>query len=168
MRISSNPKNTKHFFQNMFIKFAVFLIRKEMECVMRFKTPYTTLCLLSLAVPALGHGNNIWLFTTASKAAPIATESNSAGSSEIAMATKSSSVPQVKEEKKCRKNWEGAITLGAGYRHDHLSQRYNPRKSGSAERLKFKYNGVDSVMALVRLDGRIGNFLAYLEGTIAL
>lgn len=131
---------------------------------MEIKTPFTTLCLLSLAIPILGHSGNIWLFTGSTHTAPatVNTGAPAAVKSEIAAAPKNS---KPKPTQCHNKNWDVSISVGPGYRHDRLSQRMTPRHHDSSfQRIKFKYRDVDSVMGVLRVDARWGNFLFNLEG----
>jgi hypothetical protein len=120
--------------------------------------------LLSLSLPFFAQAKNAWLFKGSSDPAEKAIESNVASSPEIAMAPFHEE-HKAKSASSCKKkNWECAIMVGSGYRHDRLSHRYTPSSTSTLQRVKFKYRDVDSVMGLVRFDARVSNLLFNIEG----
>lgn len=139
-------------------------MKEKWSAPMLAKAPFSTLCLLSLAVPLLGHARS-WLFSGTSENNDVTIESAIPASSEIAMSSRMSSPsnpnPPPNQSKKI---WECAASIGIGYRQDKISQRYTPTHNSALQRVKFKYHDVNSVMGLVRFDARVSNFLFNLEG----
>ena len=133
---------------------------------MQNKIPFTALSLLSLALPILGHSGNIWMFSGLSQTAPAAEATVAGATPDVAMSTmqQHNQTCQHKPKKCHKKNWDATLSLGAGYRHDRLSQRLTPRDNSPFQRLKFKYRDIDSVMGVLRFDARYSNLLFNVEG----
>jgi hypothetical protein len=118
------------------------------------------LCLFSIAIPFVGHSANFWLFSGSQESSEDTQNSPVvAAAEEVALASKKPAPSACKG----KKNWDCIFSLGMGYRHDRLSQRYTPNTS-ALPRVKFRYRHVDSVMEIFRFDGRWSNFLFNFEG----
>lgn len=158
---------------------------------MALNKPWSTLCLLSLSVPALGFGSPFWFFSSApdttcskvdsckkEKRAPEEMNKCEARCDELkcespkaCCVTKTvTDVITVCEDpchpKHC--NWDAALSFGIGYRHDNLDQKIRTHSSSAAAvNWKSHYEGVSSVMGVLRFDGRVSNFLFAFEGDYA-
>ncbi len=148
------------------------------------KAPFSKLCLLSLTIPLLGHAGNSWLFNGSPTETAITPELASSSKTVPPVCKKECDVPECEAKPCCETKtrteviticedpchpthckWDVVLSAGLGYRHDRLNQRFKPTPSTSPQQnAKFKYNGVDSVMGLLRLDARYSNFLLSVEG----
>lgn len=148
---------------------------------MAFNKPWSTLCFLSLSVPALGFGSPFWFFssapdTTCSKAVKHETKCESKCEDLKCEAPKPCCATKTVTEviKVCEDpchpthcSWEAALSVGIGYRHDSLTQKTTPHSSSGIPSWKSKYRDISSVIGVLRFDGRVKNFLFAFEGDYA-
>lgn len=161
---------------------------------MSLSKPWSTLCMLSLSVPALGFGSPFWFFSSAPDttcpnvaAAPKAPiDMVCEAKSDSKCDTKCHPAPQCEAKPCCETKtitevvkvchdpcnpvhpcWEVVLSFGIGYRHDRLSQKLEPHSSSGESNLKSHYRDFDSVMGVLRLDARVSNFLFGFEGDYA-
>ncbi len=147
--------------------------------------PWSTLCLLSLSVPALGFGSPFWFFSSAPdstcpkgaecrKAAPCEIKEDACDKQkcEAKPCCETKTVTEVIKicEDPCHPThcmWDAAISLGIGWRHDRIRQKISDHPATGAASWRSTYQDVSSVQGVLRFDGRIGNFLVNLEGDYA-
>lgn len=149
---------------------------------MALSKPWSTLCLLSLSLPALSFASPFWFFSSApdstcSKGSCNKTEHHKENVCEGNCPVPCDVKPCCKTEtytdviticeNPCRPshcNWEVALSFGVGYRYDRLKQRYHTDADDVATGLKSKYNNINSVISVVRFDARAYNFMFGIEG----
>ena len=152
---------------------------------MSLNKPWSTLCLLSLSVPALGFGSPFWFFSSA----PDSTCPNVAAAPQAPIDAVCKNECETKQQPKCEAkpccetktitevikvcedpchpkhpNWEAVLSFGIGYRHDRLTQKVDAHPSATQPSYKSKYRDFDSVMGVLRFDARVSNFLVGFEG----
>lgn len=126
--------------------------------------PLPTLYVLWLTFPLTGYSGNLWLFIQSTQSEQLASilETNTTATIE------NSSNAHGNDRQKApitpsRKRGDCAFSIGIGYRYDQFSQHNTP-KNPHLQRIKWKYQDINSVMAIARIDARYRNWLFTFEG----
>lgn len=149
---------------------------------MALSKPWSTLCLLSLSVPALGIASPFWFFSSApdtcSKQAKTHVEESKCEAKcedlkcdapKPCCATKTYTEVVTVCENPCHPshcNWDVALSVGIGYRHDRLHQKLHSHTASNPSS-KRKYNDISSMMGVFRVDARVKNIMFAFEGDYA-